>query len=87
MSATSGGTYEQKVDVEDLSGSNPVISKQSFTISGAAATSVRRYFTIEAIGKDGNRSARSQEVYWDFSIPNWILSPVNVIIKVEVQQQ
>jgi hypothetical protein len=51
------------------SGSGPFTSSNSFTVVGSPGATVRKYFVLDAVGKNLNRSGFSNEVFYDFVIP------------------
>jgi hypothetical protein len=66
---TSGGTKPAPIVVAYTSGTGPFQASQSFTVTGLPGATVRRYFVLDAVGKNLNRSGFSNEVFYDFVIP------------------
>lgn len=66
---SSGGTKPAPIVVAYTSGTGPFQASQSFTVTGVPGTTVRRYFVLDAVGKNLNRSGFSNEVFYDFVIP------------------
>lgn len=67
---TSGGTKPAPIAVPYTSGNGPFQASQSFTVTGNPGSTVRRYFVLDAVSRNGNRSGFSNEVFYDFVIPN-----------------
>jgi len=78
---TSGGTKPAPIPVTYTSGSGPFQASQSFTVTGLPGTTVRRFFVLDAVGKDTKRSGFSNEVFYDFVIP---YSPVTTPVSLTV---
>ena len=66
----SGGTKDTIIAVPYTSGNGPFQASQSFTVTGTPGSTVRRYFVLDAVSRNGNRSGYSNEVFYDFVIPN-----------------
>jgi len=66
----SGGTKPAAIAVPYTTGNGPFQASQSFTVTGMPGSTVRRYFVLDAVSRNGNRSGYSNEVFYDFVIPN-----------------
>ena len=66
---SSGGAKSSPVVVPYTSGNGPFQAASSFTVTGNPGTIVRRYFVLDAVSKNDNRSGYSNEVFYDFQIP------------------
>ena len=67
---TSSGTKPAPIVVPYTSGNGPFTAASTFTVTGTPGSTVRRYFVLDAVSKNGNRSGYSNEVFYDFVIPN-----------------
>jgi hypothetical protein len=66
----SGGTKPAPIVVPYTSGNGPFTAASTFTVTGTPGSIVRRYFVLDAVSKNLNRSGFSNEVFYDFVIPN-----------------
>ena len=66
---TSGGTKPAPIPVTYTTGTGPFTATSSFTVTGNPGATVRRYFVVDAVGKNLVRSGFSNEVFYDFVIP------------------
>src|SRR5512137_2025167 len=62
---TPGGTKPAPIVVPYTTGSGPFQASQSFTVTGTPGSTVRRYFVLDAVSKNGNRSGYSNEIFYD----------------------
>ena len=82
---TAGGTKTAPVVIPYTSGSGPFQVANAFTVTGTPGTTVRRYFVLDAVSKNGNRSGYSNEVFYDFVIPNAdVTTPMTLKVTVTV---
>ena len=65
----SGGTKDTRITIPYTSGTGPFQAASSFTVTGLPGSVVRRYFVLDAVSKNDNRSGFSNEVFFDFQIP------------------
>lgn len=77
LRSTSGGPHEQAIGVPK---SSTLTTSQTFTVSGAPGQTVRKFFVLDAVDSDGNRSGFSNEVFYDFKIP--MSAPFNLTVEV-----
>lgn len=77
MRATSGGPAEQTIGVQKGS---TLTTSQTFTVSGTPGQTVRKFFVLDAVSIDNERSGYSNEVYADFKIP--MSAPFNLTVEV-----
>lgn len=84
-SSGTGAPAEQRLDVTYTGGTGPFTSSQTFTVSGAPGSVVRKYFVLDAVNKNGKRSGPSNEVFYDFTIP-WadVTTPLSLTVTVSV---
>ena len=66
----SGGTKPAPIVVPYTTGNGPFTAASTFTVTGTPGSTVRRYFVLDAVSRNGNRSGFSNEVFYDFVIPN-----------------
>lgn len=66
---TAGGAKPTAISVPYTTGSGPFTAASTFTVTGNPGTTVRRYFVLDAVSKNLNRSGFSNEVFYDFVIP------------------
>ena len=78
---TSGGVQHSPIVIPYVSGAGPFQATSSFTVTGAPGATVRRYFVLDAVSKNGTRSENSNEVFYDFVMPS---ADVTVPIKLKV---
>jgi len=82
---TSGGTKPAPIPVTYTSGSGPFQASQSFTVTGLPGTTVRRFFVLDAVGKNLKRSGFSNEVFYDFVIPfSDVTTPMSLNVTVSI---
>jgi len=86
VAATPGGVGLQKIDIPYTSGAGPdFTSDQVITVTGDPGATLKRYFTLTATSKNGEETAKSNEVAWDFVIPfGDVTTPMTLTIKVVV---
>ena len=83
--STSGGAKSSPIVVAYTSGTGPFQASQSFTVTGIPGATVRRYFVLDAVGKNLNRSGFSNEVFYDFVIPfSDVTTPMSLKVTVTV---
>ena len=83
---TPGGTKPAPNVVAYTTGSGPFTTSQTFTVTGVPGTLVRRYFTLDAVSKNGMRSGFSNEVYYDFPIPfSDVTTPMSLTVTIHVK--
>ena len=61
-------------------------STKEIVITGNPGETVRRYFNLTAISKNGNESGESNQAYAEFTLP-WsdVTVPVNLTVKIVVE--
>jgi hypothetical protein len=77
MRAISGGPAEQTIGVQKGS---TLTTSQTFTVSGTPGQTVRKFFVMDAVSIENERSGYSNEVYVDFKIP--MSAPFNLTVEV-----
>jgi hypothetical protein len=86
VTTTSGGVKPAPIVVSYTSGTGPFTASSSFTVTGLPGTTVRRFFVLDAVSKNGNRTAVSNEVYWDFVIPySDVTTPMTLKVTVTIK--
>ena len=86
VTTTSGGSKPTPIVVPYTSGTGPFLASRDFTVTGLPGTTVRRFFVLDAVSKNGNRSAISNEVFWDFVIPfSDVTTPMTLKVKAIVK--
>ena len=81
--STSGGPKSEPIPVPYTTGSGPFISSTSFTVTGVPGSTVRKYFVLDSVSKNGSRSVGfSNEVFYDFVIP---FAPTTVPLSLTVK--
>ena len=81
----SGGTKPAAIAVPYTTGNGPFQASQSFTVTGTPGSTVRRYFVLDAVSLNGNRSGYSNEVFYDFVIPNAdVTTPMSLTVNATV---
>ena len=82
----SAGTKDTRIDVPYTTGNGPFQASSSFTVTGLPGVTVRRYFVLDAVSKNGERSGYSNEVFYDFLIPfSNVTTPMSLTVTAEVQ--
>ncbi|CAK0771454.1 exported hypothetical protein [Gammaproteobacteria bacterium] len=82
---TSGGTKPAPIVVAYTTGTGPFTATSSFTVTGTPGATVRRYFVLDAVSKNNNRSGYSNEVFYDFVIPSAdVTTPMSLRVTVTV---
>ena len=82
---TSGGTKPAPIPVTYTTGTGPFTATSSFTVTGNPGATVRRYFVVDAVGKNLVRSGFSNEVFYDFVIPfSDVTTPITLKVTVTV---
>jgi len=66
---TSGGSKPAPISITYTGGNGPFTTASAFTVTGNPGETVRRFFVIDAVGKNGARTGFSNEVYYDFVFP------------------
>ena len=66
---SSGGTKPAPIVVPYTTGTGPFTAVSAFTVTGVPGSTVRRYFVLDAVSKNLNRSGFSNEIFYDFQIP------------------
>ena len=66
---SSGGTKPAPIVVPYTTGTGPFTAVSAFTVTGVPGSMVRRYFVLDAVSKNLNRSSFSNEIFYDFQIP------------------
>lgn len=83
--SSSGGTKPTPIVVSYTSGSGPFTTSSDFTVTGTPGTTVRRYFVLDAVSKNNNRTGFSNEVYYDFEIPYAnVTTPMSLTVKIKI---
>jgi len=77
MRATSGGPAEQTIGVTKGA---TLATSQTFTVTVLPGQTVRKFFVLDAVSTDNERSGYSNEVYFDFKIP--LSAPFNLTVEV-----
>ena len=77
MRPTSGGPAEQTIGVTKGA---TLATSQTFTVTGSPGQTVRKFFVMDAVSSDNERSGYSNEVYFDFKIP--LSAPFNLTVEV-----
>ena len=82
---TSGGAKPAPIPVTYTTGTGPFTATSSFTVTGNPGATVRRYFVVDAVGKNLVRSGFSNEVFYDFVIPfSDVTTPITLKVTVTV---
>lgn len=86
VTTTSGGSKPAPIVVPYTTGTGPFLASSDFTVTGLPGSTIRRYFVLDAVSKNGNRSVSSNEVFWDFVIPfSDVTTPMTLKITVIVK--
>jgi len=85
----SGGTKPAPISIPYTTGTGPFTASSAFTVTGTPGATVRRYFVLDAVSKNGNRSVGySNEVFYDFQIPFAdVTTPMTLNVTATVQPQ
>lgn len=92
MRGEAGGAHEIVIDIPyagtDVGAGGEVQRSAELTVSGVPGSTVRKHFVADAYNKEGNRSAFSNEIFYDFEIPVAdVTTPVTLRVIVTVQPQ
>ena len=85
---SSNGTKDTIIDVPYTTGAGPFQASSTFTVTGVPGSTIRRYFVLDAVSKNGDRSEFSNEVFYDFIIPfSNVTTPMSLTVTALVMPQ